>query len=838
MSKRRRITSRYWLLAATLLNSTAMVPAFADSAGTGYGGPGNVLNPQGQWLDRQRDSNGLSVLDDITRTPTGLLYPLPYRTPEMVQASGDPDWWLLRWAEGGVIGTFGKNDGAAALKEYGAWNSGPVLTSIGFMAENRRTALHVSAIGQNVGRKDQYYQVEVGRYGVFNTLWYFDSIPHTYATTARSLWEGVGGNRLTLTAALKPGASTAAQVNSVAAAASPTALRITREKAGSNLSYTVDEQTELFMRTSAELRKGTQPISATFGYPFQNGATQIVQPIDYQTFDVTTGLRYREGRFMGNLAYAGSFFRNDYRELVWQNPGLNSINAPGMYVPTEGRLSLPPDNSAHSFKGDMALDLSKASRLTGSVSYSMLRQDDMLIAPTTGSGTIASGGDPINLDQWNSTAALSQQTANAAINVLNAMVQYHYTVSPDLALTLEGRMRNEANKTNYVAFNPLTNQYGYIAIDGALAPFIPSQSGIYRPDRPGSRVQIRNMPFANDRMTLKAKADYRLDKHWKLDLSYTHDSIDHSVREVTDSSDHIGRIQLSSTGYEWGTARLSYEYARRSGSDYVSNPYGPYYSTSLPGYRPATAAGDVAWVLSDLRKFDVADRTQHVLRAQANYIVTPRSDLQLTGSAKVNDYGAAYGLKSTNGWDITTAYTYQMSAATRMTGFVTWQGQDRDVANINHTGSGTNGAAGGTAYPLANGWTETVGSDIYTAGLSAQHSWADFTLTGDYSFSHARTSIDYAFASTGAFFDVMTAAQAGSGFPAITYNSHTLRTELRQQVTDAFSYRVYYRFAQERVVDFHYTGLNAGAVGDNTYLGVRPENYAVQTIGLLFQYSF
>ena len=30
---------------------------------------------------------------------------------------------------------------------------------------------------------------------------------------------------------------------------------------------------------------------------------------------------------------------------------------------------------------------------------------------------------------------------------------------------------NEDNRTNYVAFNPLTGQYGYIAIDGGLAPF-------------------------------------------------------------------------------------------------------------------------------------------------------------------------------------------------------------------------------------------------------------------------------------------------------------------------------------------------------------------------------
>lgn len=827
-----------WLLTTVAVVEIMTPAAWADSAATGYGGPGNVMNPHGQVMDRARDPAGLSVLDDITRTPTGLLYPVPYLTPEMRQSEADADWLLLRWAEGGVIGTFGKGDGSAALKEYGAWNSGPVLSTIGFVAENRKTALYVSALGQNAGRDDQYYQLRVGRYGAFDTLWYFDSIPHTYTTRARSLWNGSGSDRLTLRAGLTPGNSTVAQVNAVAGMVAPESLRIVREKAGNALTFTVDEHTELYARTSVELRNGTQPFSATFGYPFQNGATQIIQPIDYQTFDATAGLRYRKDRFNANLAYTGSFFRNEYRSLNWQNPGLNSINAPGMYVPKEGQLSLPPDNSAHNIKADMALQLSTTSRLTASLSYSMQRQDDPLIAPTVGTGIIVAGGDTINLDRWNSTAALSRTSADAAINILNGLVQYHYTASPKLGLSLEARIRGEENKTNYVALNPLNGLYGYVALDGGLGPFIPPLSGIYRPNQPGSRVQIRNMPFANDRVTIKAKADYRLDNRWKLDLSYTQDNVDHSVREVKDSRDHIGRLQLSSTGFEWGTVRLSYEAARRKGSDYMSNPYGPYYSSSLPGYIPASTAGDPAFALSDLRKFDIADRTQHALRWQANYIVTPRSDLQVTGSLKLNDYDADYGLRSTKAADGTISYGYQASAATRFSGFLTVQTQDRDIANINASGTGVDGRAGGAAYPLSHGWTETVGSNIYTVGLNAQHSWGNFMLSGDYAYAHARTAMNYTFAGTDAFFNVISAAQAGSGFPAITYDSHILRTELRHQLTETISYRLFHRFARERVVDFHYTGLTAGAVGDNTYLGMLPENFTAHTVGLLVQYAF
>ncbi|EGY02066.1 outer membrane protein [Nitrospirillum viridazoti Y2] len=459
-------------------------------------------------------------------------------------------------------------------------------------------------------------------------------------------------------------------------------------------------------------------------------------------------------------------------------------------------------------------------------------------APSTGAGLITSGANTINLSQWNSASAQSQPTANAAINILNAVAQYHYTVSPDLGLTVEVRDRDEANRTNYVAYNPQTGQYGYIAIDGGLAPFIPSLSGIYRADTPGSLVQIRNMPFANNELQATVKAAYRLDTHWKLDLSYENDTIDHTVREIADAHDNIARLQVSTAGYEWGTARLSYEFARRIGSEYQSNPYTPYYSSALPGYIPATPSGDPAFALADLRKFDVANRTEHVLRGQANYILSPRSDLQLTGSVKLDEYDAAYGLRSTHAFDVTTAYTYQLSAATTLTGYFTYQNQDRGVANINATGSGTSGSAGGLGYPLANGWTETVGSDNYTVGLNAHHSWGVISLNADYTFTRASTAIDYAFASTGAFFNSLTPAQAGSSFPDITYDSHALQTDVRWQMSEELSYRLYYRFNYERVVDFHYTGLTAGAINNNTYLGVIPENYTVQTIGLLVQYVF
>ncbi len=815
------------------LASTASVRA--DSGATGYGDPGSALNPTGLPLTLSRDPNGLSQLDEITRTPTGLLYPIPYLYPPLTRSKSDPDWWSLGWVEMGGLGSFGRTR-SAEFEKYSDWSDGIVATNLGYYGENRKTAWYVEGFAQNLGRSDQYYQLKFGRYGAFNVTAFFDSIPHLYSTEVRSIWNGAGSGNLTLKDGLTPAGSTPAQVSAVAAAVAPTSLQVTREKAGVSLNYTPYEDWQMFVQLSNEWRDGTQPISATFGYPFQNGATQIIQPIHYRTFDVTGALRYKDEDFQANLTYTGSFFHNQTASLTWENPGLTSNTSPGAYIPPQGRLSLPPNNDYNSIKADATALLSPEARVSASLSYSLMEQNERLLAPTVNDGTIQGVGTTIDLNLWNTTAALSQVRAGAEIAAFNAFAQFQYTYSPDLSFLFEIRDRNEDNRTNYLAFNPLTGQYGYIAIDGGLAPFIPSLSGVYEPMVPGSLVQIRNMPFANDDLKESAKADYRLSTHSKLEVSYTHDAVAHSIREVPDSDDHIGRIQLDMTGYEWGSVRLSYAFADRVGSDYQSNPYTAYYTSALPGYIPLTSQGDPPFALSALRKFDVADRHEHTFHGQANYIVTPKTDLQLTSDFKLDDYDAQYGLRSTASYDVNLAFNYQMSVDTVFTGFASYQNQNRAASNINPTGQGNSGDPGSPGYPLANAWSETLDSNNYTLGLTARHRWRDVTFNVNYTFVHSVNAIHYTYASTGAFFDLLTPEQAGNAFPDITFDAHALQANALWEYSPALTYRLFYQFAYENIDDFHYNGLTS-VINNNIYLGVRPEDFSAHTVGVFVQYT-
>lgn len=811
--------------------------AFADTAILGYGGPGNELNPAGQPMDLLRDPNGLSLLDDITRTPTGLLYPLPYAYPAMTQSKSDPDIWSTGWIEGGFLGTFGPNIRSAAFGEYTDWSSGPLATSLGFLLENRKTAWFASGLAENVGRSDQYYQLKTGRYGEFNVTAFFDSIPHVFSTEAKSLWSGVGTYNLTLRGGLVPGASTPAQVDAVLADTPPTELQVTRQKAGLSVSYTPWQVLEAVLQLSNESRDGTQPISATFGYPFQNGATQIVEPIHYRTFDVTTGLRYKEDDLQANFTYSGSIFRNVNDYMTWQNPGLAEVPT-GSYIPTEGLLSLPPSNESHTVKGDVTALLSPDLRFSGSASWNLMRQNDLLLPPTIDSGIIPGAGGPINLADWNTTAALSRARANAEIYVWNTFAQLQYFATPNLSFDVESRTRREDNLTNYLAFNPITGQYGYIAIDGGLAPFEPILSGVYQPNAPGSVVQIRNIPFANNTVELTARGSYRLDNHLKLELSYVHNAVEHSDRELPNADDNRVRLQLAASGFEWGSVRVSYEFGHLMGSDYTSNPYATFYSTSLPGYVPLTSAGDIPFTLDNLRKFDIGNRVEHIVHAQSNYIVTPNIDFQLTGDYKLDAYSAQYGLHDSSSVDVNADINYQLSTKATLTGFFTWQDQHSGMSSINSLGIPGTGVAGGPSYPFAAEWGETLNDNSYSAGLTAHKAWDTVSLDVNYIYTHGDSAVGYNYASPLAYFFLVTQTQAGTSFPDIVFDSHSFEANLRWQADESFTYRLLYRVNFEHLDDFHYDGLYAGVISNNVYLGVVPENFTAQVIGVLVQYTF
>jgi hypothetical protein len=219
-------TRAHVAFAAALVASGIAGDAHADSAVGTNAASGSQFNPTGQFFGL---AGRLSNFWEQSRSPTGLLYPRPPVLPELVQAQSDPDWWSSAWVELGYIGSSGKTS-VASFREYGDWSNGPLVSNAGFLAENHKTAFYVSANMGNVARDDQYYRLDVGKYGTFSAALTYDEIPHVSTTNAKLLWNGAGTGNLTLPSGLTPGASTTTQVRSALSTILPGEFALKREK--------------------------------------------------------------------------------------------------------------------------------------------------------------------------------------------------------------------------------------------------------------------------------------------------------------------------------------------------------------------------------------------------------------------------------------------------------------------------------------------------------------------------------------------------------------------------------------------------------------------------------
>jgi len=132
--------------------------------------------------------------------------------------------------------------------------------------------------------------------------------------------------------------------------------------------------------------------------------------------------------------------------------------------------------------------------------------------------------------------------------------------------------------------------------------------------------------------------------------------------------------------------------------------------------------------------------------------------------------------------------------------------------------------------------TSSLPATISQPASRASELGQDFA-DANYIYTHGDSAIAYSYASTGAFFNLLTAAVAGNAFPDIVFDSHTLQANARYQASKTLSYILLYRFDYEHLDDFHYNGLAPVISTTPIWVSYR-KNFTAQTVGFSVQYTF
>ncbi len=278
-----------------------------------------------------------------------------------------------------------------------------------------------------------------------------------------------------------------------------------------------------------------------------------------------------------------------------------------------------------------------------------MSQDEDLLPPTITSGNVAG----VNTDNWNTTAALSQTSADAEIDSLSGSIELRLNPLPKLTTGLSLDYYEEENDTSYTAYNPQTDQFGYIAQDS------PRIKRIHKASKKSgdNDIHYRSIPFDKSRRAWKLDATYRLMRKTTLGMEWRETTYKYDEREVEESDETRIKVFLSTRALDWATIRVSYLSEDRDADNYEPNPYSEYYTRSLPDFilsaRPFT--------LDEMRKFDVGDVDREKFEGRMNVLIRDDMDLMLSAQYENKDYGTS--LKSGN-----CGYTTATKAASCVTG--------------------------------------------------------------------------------------------------------------------------------------------------------------------------
>lgn len=626
------------------------------------------------------------------------------------------------------------------------------------------------------------------------------------------------------------GATNAAQSNMAAAIAAKLAntpyseLSLVRKKGGVRGDITLTDSVKVYASYTLEKRVGARPFAMNDG----NVSTEIAEPIDYKTHDFLAGMSYSDELTQANLRTSASIFRNNISTMNVEYALLGSAAPQGAIQ--HATFDLAPDNNAFNLKGELARSLPDfwKGRFTAAVSYGTNRQNDALLAPisdaqnadlaaagvttftNTATGNAGYGVNSLLVSNWNTTNALSQQTAKQRID--SKMIDLGLSMKPIDDLSLKGTYRfyETDNKGGYVAYNPLTGQFGrgpstgngtgaadlVIAPNGAGGcytlpgyPTNPTNNGVACSSATlanGSNVPVFAQARSTRQYNYGLSADYDLNRTSSLNAAFEREDFHRTFRERDKTWENKIKVGYVNRALGDTTLRVSFENDTKRGSAYNYRTFGDL-GTGLPGLDPATQIANSGLTVNGslypavavglfnrysyyFRKYDQADRNQNILNTRLNVMALEDMDVGLNFQVKRADYpNSFYGLKKDNQDSLGLDFNFQASVERIITAYYNFQLGNKTmslnsgnaavgapaspctVANIALYGyaacSDTTTGANG-ARPYSSMWESNTRDRNNVVGLGWQEDLGFARLGIDYSYSQSSTHIAYNFGST------------------------------------------------------------------------------------------
>jgi len=557
-----------------------------------------------------------------------------------------------------------RQDSLAKYYQYTTIKPGP-FGNVWLSTGSRDGLYQVDIGGKNIGYSDQYYWLEASKAGehYFNFQW--DQTPHLYSTSARTIYDGIGTNHLTLPSGLSTalfGASSVANFNGPGGVQSiinsnvhQTDIGIRRDTAAFEYRWTPTEAWDIRADYSHMHRQGSQAMGMNFSNSIGINA-EAPAPVNDSTQNFGLNGEYAgtspwDKKFNVKLAYNGSIYRGD-SSYDMDNPFFDPATPVNAAV---GRMSLWPDNNANAFTATMGADLPGKSRYMGTTSYTMMRQNDAYL-PFTSNGLIG----PINGQPATSTAALPFSSLNGSVNTILSNNVVTTQITPELKSKLAYRYYDYDNGTPAQFFGT------YVQNDSFINSSEPKLAIPVSYTKQNGLAELIWTPLRG----LTAGAQYGYERY-----AWSWNDADHTA-------ENNGKLYSVYKLNSWLTARGSWQYSERR--------YGTYTNAVQMSSR-----GN--WN-EHYRSPELANRNQNTGKFQVDVVVVPTVTVSPFAGLLLQDYqtdalGPAreLGILKNNSWNVGAELIWAPNRRTQLMVSYTYdQAKKRIVGGGGTTGLATN----------------------------------------------------------------------------------------------------------------------------------------------------
>lgn len=686
--------------------------------------------------------------------------------------------------------------------EYsGLQSDGPF--AIGNLLVRRRAAFdsgdthYYEARADNLGLESRSARLEYGQQGTFKLFFVFDQLPHYRFDDGRTPFNGVGSGNLTLPAGWVPGADTSG-FTALNPNLKSVEIKTDRMKFGGGFSWNFAPEWELKGSYMHEHKDGLETVAGIFGTSGGNPRAAILpEPIEQNTHQAELNLSYTGKKLQATFAYSASFYENDEKSLIWANP----YTANAAWDPSQdynlggqGRLGVYPDNSAHQVSMSVGYTPDPTTRIAGNFSYGMMLQNEKFLPYTINSSLLV--------------AAPLQSTDS-----LNGLVhKYHAN------LTVTNRPTRKLNLNGKYTFDKRDND-----TPRSVYLTVPNDSAD-QGSLSDARARV-NRPYSYSSHKISADAGYRVIPSVKLYGGYDFEYRTRTFSEVDANYENTGRLKARFTPSPYVSGTLGYSGSFRRGSSYESNQ--PLLDGHSEQHLATLAADELYENDPDLRKFYMADRDRHEVKATVTSNPFDPVTLGLVGSFSLDDYvNSSIGLTQADRIHAAVDLSYQAAKSLSLSGFFSY-----DRYNYVQDGYRRTGGAfpPGAPRSTASLWEVQNNNRVYTAGIGAQ--WKPIKdkleFRFDYLFSVAFTEVKPE--SPGLTF---------AKLPDLESRLHALSVGGEYKFTETTSVRIGYRYEWFRAKDFALDDVDPDTVGQVLALGNSAPSYSAHVVGVSAKYRF